>query len=144
MELIQSAKARQLNNNNNDIGEFCHRCFTLLALKDQSLRRMAVTKIIIPLSGFKSEPRLVQIFNHICDKPWRVITSYAYITKHSAYISLYLVCPIKRTLKTGEPICHISFVQPEEVIVDLKCQYPYFYSDSETSESEDESVDICR
>jgi len=86
---------------------------------------MTVIEITIPIVGLNTEPRLFQVFNHLVEKPWRVLTKFIYLTRHSTYISIYLVCPIQRTLKAGEEICHVAFVQPEEALFDIKGNIVY-------------------
>jgi len=70
-----------------------------------------------------------------------------------------MVSSIKKTLGEGELICHVSFVQPEEALYDLKgkdlkgyhylyillCLYMVFYFQIENDEyffSESEEVEI--
>lgn len=116
-ELIRSA----VSQDHTQIGTYCHRCYPVLNSRDVvHLRPMTVTKIVIPITGFNSEPRLLQIDNHLCDKPWRVLNRFIYLTKQTSSISIYLISPINRKIKIGENICHVRFIQPEEALYDIK------------------------
>jgi len=121
IELIKSSKSRRPH----QIGDFCRRCYTLSATHKYILHPMTVIEITIPIVGLNTEPRLFQVFNHLVEKPWRVLNKFIYLTRHSTYISIYLVCPIQRTLKAGEEICHVAFVQPEEALFDIKGNIVY-------------------
>jgi hypothetical protein len=105
------------------IGAFCHKCYTLLAPKEELLHPYKVHKIIVPIKKFNTDSRLIQIHNHLVEKPWRILTQYAYISRQTPYISLYLISPIHRKLSQYDEICHMTFVQPEEVLHDLKGKY---------------------
>jgi hypothetical protein len=108
------------------IGIYCQKCYTVSSTKDEYLRPFTVLKLIIPIIGFKHEPRLMRVHNHLCSKPWRVLTQYVYITKHTPYVTLLLVSPIKRRILPNEEICHLSFSMPEEALYDIKGKYSLF------------------
>jgi hypothetical protein len=126
--MIEKAKKRK----DSKIGMLCNKCYTISTLKEEILRPYKVHKIVIHIENFKSDGRLMQVMNHLCERPWRVLTQYVYISKTNPYISLDLVCPIHRRLAPNEDICHISFIQPEEALHDLKgkkmsCTVSIFY-----------------
>ena len=127
IELIKASKDRDCDH----IGSLCRKCYTLSAVKEQFLRPLTVHRITIPIVGFTSDPRLLQVHNHLCERPWRVLNSYLYICRQTVSITLHIVSSIQRTLGEGEPICHVSFVQPEEALYDLKGKdlkgYQYIY-----------------
>jgi hypothetical protein len=101
----------------------CHNCYSLVATKDEILRPFKVHRIMVSIENFQSDPRLLKIHNHVVEKPWRILTQYVNITKQTPYISLLLVSAINRRIVPNEEICHVSFIQPEEALYDLKGKY---------------------
>lgn len=114
--LIETAKARDPTK----IGALCQRCYTLVAQKEQIINPMTVVKLNIPIVGFNTDPRLMAIHNHLCARPWRILNKFVLVHKHSPSVSILLVSSIKRKLRAGEPLCHVSFIQPEEALYDIK------------------------
>jgi len=115
-DMIHQSKQRT----ETSIGTFCHKCLSLSTDKEEFLRPYKVHKIMIPLLNFKTDSRLFQVFNHLVEKPWRVITTYIFINKQFPYISIYLISPIYRRMAPQEEICHLMFINPEEMLYDLK------------------------
>lgn len=115
-DMIQNSKQRA----ESTIEQLCQRCYSLTTTKEEILRPYKVHKIMIPFQNFNTDPRLLQISNHLVEKPWRVLTQYVYITKATPYVSIYLVSPIYRRLGPYEEICHLTFIQPEEALCDLR------------------------
>ncbi len=115
-ELIYQAKLRTTT----QIGDFCRKCYTLTAIEEQILTASNITKITLPLFGMSKEPRLLQVYNHCVDKPWRVLNQYIYLEPTSPFVTLLLVSSIKRKVLAGEALCHIAFIQAEEVLFDLR------------------------
>lgn len=122
LDMISAGKKR----NENSIGMYCHKCYTLTTTKEENLLPYKVHKIVIPIKNFDCDPRLLQIHNHLVTKPWRCLTQYVYLTKNTPYASLYVVSSIHRKLAPHEEICHWTFCQPEEALHDLKGKYRFW------------------
>jgi hypothetical protein len=118
-EMIHKSKQRD----EAKIGIYCHRCYALSTYKEELLCPFKVHKIIIPLKNFKCESRLMQIHNHLVEKPWRILTQYVHVSKHSPYITIHLVSSIHRRIAPNEELCHLTFVHPEEALYDLKGKF---------------------
>ncbi len=81
-------------------------CLIITNPKDILLFTDKVNEIIIPFKG-NSLTNLLQVNNHMNEKPWRVISEYLYFNERTQSLSIPIITSIFQQLRAGEAICHI-------------------------------------
>ena len=97
-------------------------CWCICNLQETTLRPDVVNEIVIPFQG-NSSTKILQVNNHLCDKPWRVISEYIYLNERTHALTLPVVTSFFRILKVGEPICHVELTDPTQTLQNIKGTY---------------------
>ena len=94
-------------------------CWILINPKETSLHPGVVTEIIIPFEG-PAPVNVLQVKNHMCNKPWRVINEYVYFNQRTHSLIIPVITSFLRILEAGEPICHIEVMHPFTTLQKIK------------------------
>ena len=84
-------------------------CWVILNQQEKTLHPITVNEIIIPFKG-QATSTLMNVKNHMPDKPWRVMSDYIYFNQHTNTLIIPILTDAPYTLKLGEPICHIDLI----------------------------------
>jgi len=94
-------------------------CWSIDSPQETTLYPGMVNEIVIPFEG-DAPPTLLQINNHMGDKPWRVICEYIYFSQRTQSLTIPVITTFLRTLKKGEPICHAELMNPTATLQNIK------------------------
>jgi hypothetical protein len=107
--------------NISDIESSCS-CWVIAPLQETTLHPDVVNEIILPYEGHAATP-LLQVNNHMCDKPWRVISEYIYFNERTHSLTVPVVATFRRTLGAGEPLCHVRVMDPIHSLQNIKGKF---------------------
>jgi hypothetical protein len=94
-------------------------CWVISSQQKISLYPRLVNEIVIQFKG-TAPSNLIQITNHMNDKPWRVISKYIYFNQSAHSLTIPIVTDVHHILSIGEPICHILPMNPLHTLQSMK------------------------
>ena len=68
-----------------------------------------VNEVIIPFVG-KTPTSLLQVNNHLKDKPWKVISEFLYFSDKTNTLNIPIITSSFTIVPAGSPICHIHLM----------------------------------
>lgn len=81
-------------------------CWCISSPKETFLYPDMINKINIPFQG-RSPTHLLQVKNHMNDKPWKIINEYIYFNEQTHLVTIPIITPFFYHLNKNEPICHV-------------------------------------
>jgi len=94
-------------------------CWVIPNQKKITLHPGVINEIVIPFEG-DAPTTLLQVNNHMCDKPWRIISEYIYFNQRTHSLTIPVITTFLRTLAVDEPICHVELMDPLHTLRALK------------------------
>ena len=91
-------------------------CLEVILPFDIHLRPYNIHKITLSLIDVIPQGCAIEVQNHLCNKPWRVINKYLFPHKISHCITFYLTSNLRQTLASGVILCHINVISSTELI----------------------------
>jgi len=76
-----------------------------------SLLPNTINEINIPFKG-KTPCTVLQVKQHMSDKPWKVIGEYLYFNQSSSSVAIPIMASQKTILSKNEAICHVQLMAP--------------------------------
>ena len=107
---------RSWNSSDNNVN--CS-CWNIRNPETRMLLPGVVNEIIIRFID-DTPTTVLQVNNHMCDKPWRVISEYIYFNKRTHSITIPIITSFTRILLSGEPICHVELMNPLSTLQKIK------------------------
>jgi hypothetical protein len=86
-------------------------CCVIKAPMTISLLPNTINEIKIPFKG-KTPCTVLQVKQHMTDKPWKIIGEYLYFNQSSSSITIPIMSSQKTVLLKNEAICHVQLMAP--------------------------------
>jgi len=78
-------------------------CWVISSQQKISLYPLIVNEIVIRFKG-TAPTNLLQINNHMTNKPWRIVNEYIYFNQNTHSLTIPIVTDVHHILSIGEPI----------------------------------------
>jgi len=102
-------------------------CWVISSQQKISLYPLIVNEIVIRFKG-TAPTNLLQINNHMTNKPWRIVNEYIYFNQNTHSLTIPIVTDVHHILSIGEPICHILPMNPRHTLQSIKGTYRFLKS----------------
>lgn len=99
---------------------FDKKCINIYSYKNLQLYPNVVYKIHLGLYVDLSQGHILQVKNHLCDKPWRIVESYLYPSSWFKSITVQIISDKRCIVRTGEVLAHIQSLPVSEALRNLK------------------------
>jgi hypothetical protein len=89
-------------------------CYNLYSSKTVIIEKSCINNIEIDLLVEIPNKYIIQIRNHLCDKPWRVLQKYIYPDEFTKRLTITLITRRRCKIIVGDILCHIKLVAIDE------------------------------
>ena len=101
-------------------------CWVIKSPITISLLPNTINEIIIPFKG-KTPCTILQVNNHMGNKPWRVICEYLYFNQQSSSITIPIMSSQQTMLTKNEAVCHVQLMEPLGALQLVKSKIIFTY-----------------
>jgi hypothetical protein len=105
-----------------------YNCYEVSNPRDIQLQANRVTDICTGIKIISLDGYVIQINNHLCNKPWRPLIKFLSINEQNQMLTVPVIVSKNIKLKAFEPLCHISFVPITFALGSVKGKLFIYYS----------------